>query len=178
LTWLERCPGRGVQGFRTIWDGPRYHRGHGSPSQRAFEPPPLARPPAWERLRLREESRRGPLGCAPRTWSRALVGSAPVGSGGFARRGGDLQEGLGAFGAQPLLNSLSPSPPAAPRAHGPELLSGAPLWGQGASRGRGVRREVAWAVRARRASSACLTCPEPNQLLHPKNICAILKAWT
>ena len=32
--------------------------------------------------------RLGPLGCAPRTWSRALIGSAPVGSGGFARAGG------------------------------------------------------------------------------------------
>jgi hypothetical protein len=31
-------------------------------------------------------------------------------------------------------------PSAAPRAHGPELLSGAPLWGRGALHGRGVRR--------------------------------------
>ena len=37
-------------------------------------------------------------------------------------------------------------PSAAPRAHGPGLLSGAPLWGRGASRGRGVRREAAWAA--------------------------------
>ena len=34
-----------------------------------------------------QSRRRGPLGWAPRTWSRALIGSAPVGSGGFARKG-------------------------------------------------------------------------------------------
>jgi len=43
-------------------------------------------PPAWKRLPT-ARGIAGPLGCAPRTWSRALVGSAPLGSGGFARTG-------------------------------------------------------------------------------------------
>ena len=41
-------------------------------------------PPAWERLPTTRVIA-GPLGCAPRTWSRALIGSAPLGSGGLER---------------------------------------------------------------------------------------------
>ena len=53
-------------------------------------------------------------------------------------------------------------PSAAPRA--------APLWGRGASRGRGVRLEVPCAVRAWRAFSACLICPEPVHPLDTRGI--------
>jgi len=65
--------------------------------------PPFAAHSAAERrsplhgkaCRPRGESRRRPLGCAPRTWSRALVGSAPLGSGRFARERGEAQGTLG-----------------------------------------------------------------------------------
>ena len=56
-----------------------------------------------------------------------------------------LFSGQGAF-SSPCQRNRGEGPSAAPRAHGPELLSGAPLWGRAASRGRGVRREAACAA--------------------------------
>jgi len=49
-------------------------------------------------------------------------------------------------------------PSAAPRAHGPELLSGAPLWGRGASRGGEVtspsqRTGLGWSMPCQRGES-------------------------
>jgi hypothetical protein len=55
---------------------------------------------------------------------------------------------------------------AAPRAHGPGLLSGAPLWGRGASRGRGVRRKGHWAIRPWRVSSAVIGARRLGRLSH------------
>jgi hypothetical protein len=79
-------------------------------------------------------------------------------------RGGDLQEGLEAFGPQPLLNSLSAiwlgMEQALHRGEGP---SAAP---RGVVRGRGVRRKAHWAIRPWRVSSAVIGARRLGRLSH------------
>ena len=77
-------------------------------------------------------------------------------------RGGN-SEGLGAEGPQPLLDSLSPL--REPAWDGERVSSRRRSLGcaSGGFARTGVRRGAPCAVRAWRASSACLTCPEPIQ---------------
>jgi hypothetical protein len=81
--------------------------------------------------------RRGPLGCAPRTWSRALIGSAPVECEGRSSCAGRRHR----------------RPVDGPRAQSPAADGGG---ARGRYRPRGLRT---------RESSACLICPEPIQMI-------------
>jgi hypothetical protein len=121
--------------------------------------PPL-RMLAWDRASA--GLRRGPLGCAPRTWSRALVGSAPLGSGGFARAAGRLApacapEGCVGPGLAASRTRSQGSAGSIPEGgERGEATKHPVLCGRGGYRPRGLRA---------RESSACLICPEPIQRL-------------
>jgi len=99
--------------------------------------------PAFRTLSRRTAAFKGSEPCETvRATTEALAGRLNAPSNPHPREA-PLRGALRSGAEEPLHGNAcrpreeSQGPSAAPRAHGPGLLSGAPLWGRGASRGRG-----------------------------------------